>query len=146
MEEFDEYEDKPIEINPSEFIKKASEERAIRLHQEAMERELLKRQAIQSMIDRKIRENNRKQEEQVKIKTIEDALKKGRKIRWEIVGNGTLKGFVKNRLVFEIKKGLTIYNLYVKDNTFLKENTKNGYCSCSYNLEKVKDKSENLIR
>lgn len=146
MQELDECEDKPIDPNPSEFIKKAAEERAMRLQLEAQQKELLQRQAIQAMIDRKIRENNRKEEERLKVKTIEDALKKGKKIRWEIVNNGILKGFVKNRLVFEIKKGLTIYNLYVKDNSLLKENTKNGYCSCSYNLEKVKSKSESLLK
>jgi ATPase subunit of ABC transporter with duplicated ATPase domains len=111
----DEYEDKPIEENPSEFIKKAAEERAMNLQREAYEREMLQRQAIQSIIDRKIRDNQRKVQEQKKIKTIEDALKKGDKIRWEIVNNGLLKGFVRNMLVFEIKRGYSIYNLYVKD-------------------------------
>ena len=56
----DEYEDKPIEENPSEFIKRAAEERAMNLQREAYEREMLQRQAIQSIIDRKIRDNQRK--------------------------------------------------------------------------------------
>jgi len=141
----DEYEDSPIQENPSEFIKKAAEERALRLFREAQEKAEIQRQAIQSMVDRKMRENEKKQKEQKKIQTIEDALKKGRKIRWEIVNNGLLKGFVKNRLVFEIKRGMTIYNLYVKDNSLLKENSKTGYTSCSYNLENIKGKAESLL-
>jgi hypothetical protein len=141
----DEYEDKPIEENPSEFIKKAAEERAMNLQREAYEREMLQRQAIQSIIDRKIRDNQRKVQEQKKIKTIEDALKKGDKIRWEIINNGLLKGFVRNMLVFEIKRGYSIYNLYVKDKSFLLEGSKTGYTSCSYNLENIKGKAEKLL-
>ncbi len=141
----DEYEDKPIEENQSEFIKKAAEERAMNLQREAYEREMLQRQAIQSIIDRKIRDNQRKVQEQKKIKTIEDALKKGDKIRWEIVNNGLLKGFVRNMLVFEIKRGYSIYNLYVKDKSFLLEGSKIGYTSCSYNLENIKGKAEKLL-
>jgi hypothetical protein len=144
MEE-DEYEDNPIEENPSEFIKKAAEERAMNLQREAYEREILQRQAMQSIIDRKIRDNQRKVQEQKKVKTIEDALKKGVKIRWEIVNNGTLKGFVRNKFVFEIKKGFTIYNLYVKDKSFLLENCKTGYTSCSSTLENIKGKAEKLL-
>lgn len=141
----DEYEDKPIEENPSEFIKRAAEERAMNLQREAYEREMLQRQAIQSIIDRKIRDNQRKVQEQKKIKTIEDALKKGNKIRWEIINNGLLKGFVRNMLVFEIKRGYSIYNLYVKDKSFLLEGSKTGYTSCSYNLENIKGKAEKLL-
>ena len=141
----DEYEDSPIKENPSDFIKKASEERAMKMFQEAQEKAMLQRQAIQAMIDRKMRDNERKQKEHKKIKTIEDALKKGKKIRWEIVNNSLLKGFVRNRLVFEIKRGMTIYNLYIKDSSFLAENCKTGYKSCSYNLENIKGKDEKLI-
>ena len=118
----DEYEDRPIEENPSEFIKKAAEERAFNIQREAYEREMLQRQAIQSIVDRKIRDNQRKVQEQKKIQTIEDVLKRGDKVRWEIVNNAILKGFVKNILVFEIKKGYSIYNLYVKDKSFLSKN------------------------
>lgn len=141
----DEYEDKPIQENPSEFIKKASEERAMKMFQEAQEKAMFQRQAIQTMIDRKMRDNERKQKEQKKVKTIEDALKKGKKIRWEIANNGLLKGFVRNKLIFEIKRGMTIYNLYIKDSSFLLENCKTGYKSCSYNLENIKSKAEKLL-
>ena len=141
----DEYEDRPIEENPSEFIKKASEERAFNIQREAYEREMLQRQAIQSIVDRKIRDNQRKVQEQKKIQTIEDVLKRGDKVRWEIVNNSILKGFVKNKLVFEIKRGMTIYNLYIKDKSFLLEGSKTGYTSCSYNLEGIKGKAEKLL-
>jgi hypothetical protein len=141
----DEYEDRPIEENPSEFIKKAAEERAFNIQREAYEREMLQRQAIQSIVDRKIRDNQRKVQEQKKIQTIEDVLKRGDKVRWEIVNNAILKGFVKNILVFEIKKGYSIYNLYVKDKSFLLEGSKTGYTSCSYNLEGIKGKAEKLL-
>ena len=141
----DEYEDKPTQENPSEFIKRAAEERALKIKMEAYEIEILQRQAIQSIVDRKIRDNQRKSQEQKKIQTIEDALRKGGKIRWEIVDNGTLKGFVKNKLVFEIKRGMTIYNLYIKDKSFLQEGSKTGYTSCSSNLENIKGKAEKLL-
>lgn len=141
----DEYEDNPIQENPSEFIKRAAEERALKIRMEAYEREILQRQAIQSIVDRKIRDNQRKSQEQKKIQTIEDTLRKGGKIRWEIVNNGILKGFVKNKLVFEIKRGMTIYNLYIKDKSFLQEGSKTGYTSCSSNLENIKGKAEKLL-
>lgn len=141
----DEYEEGNTKDNPSDFIKKASEERAIKMFQEAQEKAMRQHQAIQAMIDRKIRDNERKQKEQNKVKTIEDVLKKGKKIRWEIVNSGLLKGFVRNKLIFEIKRGMTIYNLYIKDNSFLLENCKIGYKSCSYNLENIKSKAEKLI-
>lgn len=133
------------EENPMDFIKQASEERAFKEYQALLEKQRIQQQAIQSIVDRKIRENNKLAEETKKIKSIQDALKKGDKIRWEIINNSYLKGFVKNKLVFEIKKGMTIYNLYVKDISFLKENSKKGYISCSSNIQKIKEKSEKLI-
>lgn len=134
------------EINPTEFIKKASETRMLKIQQEQLEKIRREQQIIQDKINRKIREKIIQEEKKKKVKKIEDLLKKGDKIRWEIVNEGNLKGFVKNKLVFEIKRGLSIFNLYVKDNSLLKENTKVGYISCSYNLEKVKRKSEDLLK
>jgi len=141
----DEYEDNIIDENPSEFIKKAAEERAFKAQMEYYEQQMAQRRAIQELVDRKIRENKKVSEEKNKIKTIEDLLKKGKKIKWEISTNNSFKGFVRNKLVFEIKKGLSIYSLYVKDKSFLKENSKLGYTSCSYNFESVKNKAEKLL-
>lgn len=135
-----------IELNPSEFINKAAKERAEKIQNELLEKQRREQQIMQDKIDRKIRERMAEEKEAKKIKTIQDALKKGDKIRWEILNNGHLKGFVKNKFVFEIKKGMTIYNLYVKDNTLLKEGTKTGYISCNSVIQKVKDKSESLLK
>lgn len=133
-------------INPLEFINKASLDRAQKkLQQELIEKQKKEQQIIQEKIDRKLRDQIREEKETKRIKTIEDALKKGDKIRWEIVGT-SLKGFVKNKLIFEIKKGITIYNLYTKDTSLLKEGSKIGYTYCSHTLDKVKIKSEKLLK
>lgn len=134
------------ELNPMEFINKASKERSEKVQRELLEKQRREQQIIQDKIDRKLREKLVKKEKEKKIKTISDFLKKGEKIRWEILNVGHLKGFVKNKLVFEIKKGMTIYNLYVKDTSLLKEGTKTGYISCNSVIQKVKDKSEKLLK
>ena len=131
--------------NPLDFIKKASEERANKAYQDLLDKQIAQQRAIQSIVDRKIRENNKKNKELKKINSINDVLKKGERIRWEIVNNGLLKGFVGNRLIFEIKRGMTIYNLYIKDNSCLKENVKVGYFSCASEVQKIKNKSERLL-
>lgn len=146
MEKNENKETEGKEINPSEFIKNASEARSIKIQQEMAEKIRREQQIIQDKIDRRLREKIEFEKEKKKIKTIEDALKKGDKIRWEIVGNGNLKGFVKNRLVFEVKKGMTIYNLYIKDTSLLKEGNKTGYKSCSSNINSIKEKSEKLLK
>jgi hypothetical protein len=132
-----------VSINPTDFIKNAS---ALKIQKELMEKQLAEQQILQDKINRKLRKQLAEEKQHKKIKTIEDALKKGKKIRWEIVNNGHLKGFVKNRIVFEIKKGMTIYNLYIKDTSLLKEGTKAGYISCASVIQKIKDKSESLIK
>ena len=131
--------------NPLDVIKRVSEERAMRAYQDLLDKQIAQQKAIQSIVDRKIRENNKKNKELKKINSINDVLKKGERIRWEIVNNGLLKGFVNNKLIFEIKRGMTIYNLYIKDNSFLKENIKVGYFSCASEIQKIKNKSESLL-
>jgi len=135
-----------LEINPMEFINNASKERADKIQKELLEKQRREQQIIQDKIDRVLRERIVKEKKEKKIKTISEFLKKGEKIRWEILNVGHLKGFVKNKLVFEIKKGMTIYNLYVKDISLLKEGTKKGYISCNSVIQKIKDKSEKLIK
>ncbi len=134
------------EINPSEFIKNAVEIRSKKVQQELMEKLQREQQIIQDKIDRKVRDLMEKDKLKKKVKSIEDVLKKGDKIRWDIVGNGNMKGFVKNRLVFEIKRGMTIFNLYIKDTSLLKEGSNIGYLSCSSNIQTIKNKSEKLIK
>ena len=140
-----EEEEQPKE-NISELIKKAAEERLLRIQNEATKLQMKQQKQIQDIIDRKIRDKNREIEKEKKIKTIEDVLKKGQKIKWEIINNNLFKGFVKNKNVFEIKRGLTIFNLYIKDNSLLIENTKKGYLSCSSSFENLKKKAESLIK
>jgi len=135
------------ELNPTEFIKKAAEERVnVKIQKELLEKQLREQQIIQDKIDRKMREKLVQEEKAKKVKTIKEFLQKGEKVRWEILNVGYLKGFVKNKLVFEIKKGMTIYNLYVKDVSLLKEGTKTGYISCNSVIQKIKDKSEKLLK
>ena len=134
-------------INPIDFIKQASQNRADKIQAEIIQKQMLEQQQIiDNKINRQLREQLNESKKIKKIKTIEDVLKKGDKIRWEIINEGNLKGFVKNRLVFEIKRGMTIFNLYIKDVSLLKEGSKSGYVSCSSNIQKIKEKSENLIK
>lgn len=134
-------------INPIDFIKQASQNRSDKIQAEIIQKQMLEQQQIiDNKINRQLREQLNESKKIKKIKTIEDALKKGDKIRWEMINEGNLKGFVKNRLVFEIKRGMTIFNLYIKDVSLLKEGSKSGYVSCSSNIQKIKEKSENLIK
>ncbi len=133
-------------MSPSEFIRNASKIKENKQMQELIEKQRKQKEIIDNKIKRKLRNKLENENKQRKIKTIEDALKKGQKIRWELVGTNKLKGFVKDKLVFEIKKGMTIYNLYILENSLIVEGIEKGYLSCSSNVNKLKDKAEKIIR
>jgi len=130
-----------------ETIQKEIEEAEFEKYQAAMKAEAEKIKLVQEKIKRTLRENLKKKElEEIKKNNL-NYLESGKKIKWKAIGIGdTLQGYYKNKLIFEIKKGLAVFNLYIKDKEIIKEqNIKSSYMSCSMNLYKLKNKSEDFI-
>lgn len=98
-------------------------------------------------VKRKLKENLAKKLKIEKSDKLQSALESGDKIKWKMSQNGQkFEGFVDKTLMFEIKKGLTLFNLYVKNKELIKKNKlKKAYLSCSTNLFKLKAQSEKLI-
>ena len=134
--------------NPIESIQNAIEEKneQDRVQKEEEENIQIKK-SIDEKVEKKIIYRDVKKEKQDKAKkSIEDVLQKGKNIQWKLLNNNHIQGFVKEQLVFEIKKGLTIFNLYIKNDTLLNEKAKKGYYSCSTNIEKLKERSEKFLK
>jgi len=131
-----------------ETLKKEAEEAEIESFNLKMKAEAERVKLAQEQIKRKLRENLKKKElEDIKKNTLK-YLESGSKIKWKAIGAGdTLEGYYKNKLVFEIKKGLAVFNLYIKDKEIIKEQKiRSSYMSCSMNLYKLKNKSEDFIK
>ena len=104
----------------------------------------------QEQVKRKLRENLKKKEEEKKKKTVtkflESATIQDSKIKWKSINNGyKIQGYVENKLMFEIVRGLTLFSLYVKDNKLKTEKKLPSYIGCSTSLTKLKHKSDKII-
>ena len=128
----------------AQIKRKIEEDRKTR---EELERKEKERIAIaQDRVRRKLRENLQAKEEKEKMDKAIKTMETGGKINWKTTNSGGLLGYVENKLLFEITRGLSIYNLYVKDKDVMKKNNlKQSYISCSSTLPKLKSKSEKLI-
>ena len=132
------------------IIKKAQEEELAK--QKALaEAEKLRIQIAQEQIKRKLRENLKKKEEE-KIKKgvhkfLEAATVKDSKIKWKSINGGhKLQGYVDDKLIFEINRGMTLFSLYVKDKKLMeKKKISTSYIACSTSILKLKHKSDKLI-
>lgn len=136
--------------NDEDQVKIAQKEEELRKQREFEEAERIKIQIAQEQVRRKLRENLQKKEEQEKEKAnksfLESSVGKKTKIKWKSVDNGDrVLGYVNNRLMFEIKKGLALFSLYIKDKKILEEKKINSYQGCSMLLVKLKDKSNKFV-
>ena len=108
-------------------------------------------QLAQEQIKRKLRENLKKKEEEKKkkgvTKFLESASVKDSKIKWKSLNGGyKLQGFVDDKLIFEINRGMTLFSLYVKDKKLMeKKKLTTSYVGCSTSIAKLKHKSDKLI-
>lgn len=130
-----------------EFIKKKEEDKKIKEVEEELAKKLaIEKENIEAKVRRKLREKMYEEEEKEKIKTITDLVQSGKKVKWKLNGPGNkMFGYVKDKLVFEIKKGFSVWNLYVKDKNLLKKGQQ-SYQGCSSNIFELKKKSEKLIK
>jgi UbiD family decarboxylase len=130
-----------------EFIKKKEDDKKIKEAQEELEKKLaIEKENIEAKVRRKLREKMYEEEEREKIKTLTDLLQSGKKIKWQLNGSGNkMLGYVKDKLVFEIKKGFSVWSLYVKEKSLLKKGQQ-SYQGCSSNIFELKKKSEKLIK
>lgn len=128
-------------------LKKEAEEAELEKFQKKMKEEAERVRLAQEQVKRKLRENlKKKEQEEAKKKTFK-YLESGGDVKWKVNGSGDIiQGFYKDKLIFEIKKGMTVFNLYVKDKTIIKEQKlRSPYMSCSMDLHKLKDKSEDFV-
>lgn len=114
---------------------------------------------IKMKVDRKLRENLLKKRKEEKREFIIKELESGNKITWLSKDNGyLLKGSFEDKELFEVKRGLTLFSLYLKVEITIKEiiivegvkkliskKIEPSYLGCSTNLRKLKNKSEQLI-
>jgi transposase len=115
------------------------------------EAEKLRIQIAQEQVKRKLRENLKKKEEEGKkngvTKFLESATVKNSKIKWKSISGGhKLQGYVDNKLIFEINRGMMLFSLYVKDKKLMeKKKLSTSYIGCSTSILKLKHKSDKLI-
>jgi Tfp pilus assembly PilM family ATPase len=132
--------------NDTEVVKKEEEEIKNAILRERQRIELEKVAIAQERIKRKLRENLKKKEEDDKALKNTQFLESGGKISWKTNSSGKLIGYYKNKLVFEITRGMTVFNLYIKDKTLMEQHKiSTSYIGCSSFLSKLKIKSEKLI-
>ena len=129
---------------------KRQQEEEDRKKQALAEAEKLRIQIAQEQVKRKLRENLKKKEEEGKKKGVkkflEAATVKDSKIKWKSINEGyRIQGYVEDKLVFEIVRGMMLFSLYIKDKKLIKEKELNSYQGCSTNLLKLKHKSDKFI-
>lgn len=136
-------------------IQKAGDENAEK--SKVAEEEFRKREALaeaeklmvmeaQQKIKKKLKENLAKKQKSEKENRLKIFLESGNKIKWKSINRGyKLQGYVDDRFLFEIKRGMNLFSLYIKDEKMLKEKKIISYQGCSMNLQKLKQKSEKLI-
>lgn len=124
--------------------KKEEEERAIAELEEKNKQMIA---IAQEKIKKQLKENLAKKLKIEKDNKIQNSLESGNKIKWKMSQKGfKFEGYVDEKLLFEIKKGLTLFSLYVKDKDVINKNKLNkSYLACSTNLFKLKAQSEKLI-
>jgi hypothetical protein len=132
--------------NDEDSAKKQAEEEE-RKRQEAIAlAEKMQIELAQEKIKRVLRENLKKKHALDKESSIKKFLESGDKVKWKSLNNGArLQGYVKNKMIFEITKGLMLFSLYIKDKSFMEEKKLPSYLGCSTTLQKLKSKSEKLI-
>lgn len=142
-------------IDVSEKQRRAAE-------QQEKERQIAEQRLIAEIkmkVDRKLKENLLKKRKAERREFIIKELESGNKITWLSKDNGyLLKGSFEDKELFEVKRGLTLFSLYLKTEIIIKEivliegvktlvskKVEPSYLGCSTNLRKLKDKSEQLI-
>lgn len=135
----------------AESIKKKEQEELAAKQKALEEAEKLRIQLAQEQVKRKLRENLKKKEKETVKKNVHNFLEsitvKDSKIKWKSLNNGNkIHGYIKDKLVFEIKRGMTLFSLYIKDKKILEERKmSSSYIGCSTSVLKLKHKSDKLI-
>lgn len=130
---------------------KLIQEDELKKKQALAEAEKIMIQLAQQRIQKKIKENLKKKEKlDTKKKGIKNFLEsvtiKDSKIKWKSINDGyKIQGYVEEKLVFEITRGMNLFSLYIKDEKLKKEKKLNSYIGCSTNLLKLKHKSDKFI-
>lgn len=136
--------------------KRKEEEQKERERQEAEQKLIAE---INSKVERKLRENLAKKRKEEKKDFIIKELESGKKVVWEAKNNGfLLSGAFEDKAKFEIRRGLTLFSLYLMNEITIKEivilegkkilvskKIEPSYLGCSTNLAKLKNKSEHLV-
>lgn len=130
-----------------DFIKEKEDDTKIKESEAELAKKLaIEKENIEAKVRRKLREKLYEEEQKEKIKTITDLVQSGKKVKWKLNGPGDkMYGYVKDKVVFEIKKGFSVWSLYVKDKSLLKKGQQ-SYQGCSSNIFELKKRSEKLIK
>lgn len=134
--------------NDNDDDKKKLAQEEIERAKKIIEFEKAQKELIELKIKKALKKNLKAKEEKEKNKRIIQHLEKGQKIIWKMKETGNkFEGYVDERFLFEIKKGLSVFSLYVKDKKALDKNKKSllGMKGTSMYIEKLKDKAEKLL-
>lgn len=133
--------------NDEDEIKKKAEDEERRKMEALMEMERIQKQIVEEKIRRKLRENLAKKAGLEKKEFIKKEMESGKNIRWQYLDNGhKLQGYVKDKMIFEIKRGLSLFTLYIKNEEIIKKHKLKAYFGCSTDVRKLKFKSEKLVK
>jgi hypothetical protein len=122
----------------------------IRLEQEQirLKAEKAQQEEIERKIKKKLQENLKKKEEERKRNQLINFLESGQKIKWKAINSGQkFQGYIDDKFIFEIKRGLTVFSLYIKGKNVLDKNKKTmqGMHGTSANLSVLKEKAEKIL-
>lgn len=138
------------EKNNEEAIQKKIQEEELAKYKQLQAIQKIQEELAQDKIKKVLRDNLKKKEEAKKNKFLKNFLEsasfKKSKITWKSLNNGfKLRGYVDEKLTFEINRGITLFSLYIKDENLKKEKKLPSYLGCSTNLQKLKAKSDKFV-
>lgn len=132
--------------NDADLERKKKLEEAQREQEIMIAKEKAKIEEAQQKIKRALRERLKQKEKENQQKAVTNYLESGKKIKWKSLNGGNrIVGYYKNKVICEITRGLSLFNLYIKDAKILSEKKMKSYYGCSMDIQKLKDKSEKLI-
>lgn len=133
--------------NNEDLLKKKKKEEEFAQQQEQQRTDRERITIAEERVKRKLRENLEKKLKIDKQNKVKDYLEKSdNKIKWKSLSGGNrLEGYIEDKLFFEIKRGLNLFTLYLKNEKLMKDKKLKSYQGCSMIIQKLKDKSNKFI-
>lgn len=128
--------------------KKRAEQLEIERQKALAEAERIQKEEIERKIKKKLQANLKKKEDEQNKKKLIEFLETGQKIKWKAINSGKkFEGYLEDKFIFEIRKGLTVFSLYIKGKDVIDKNKKTmqGLHGTSVSLHTLKEKAEKIL-